>query len=94
VAVLLQKLEENIETIDERQMEDKELQQTLDKDNNGIISVEEIREFLQSPNANKLTEEQIEQIMQYLDRDRDGQVSTKQLMLELKEAKQILNQKE
>lgn len=90
VSVLLQKLEENIEKIDEKMNEGKEEFNILDKDKNGIISVEEIRDFLQGPLAKKLSNEQIELIMSHLDRDKDGQVSLKQLILELKEAKQIL----
>lgn len=91
VSLLLQKLEENIEKIDEKMNEEnEEVTNILDKDKNGIISVEEIRDFLQGPLAKKLTDEQIDLIMSHLDRDKDGQVSLKQLILELKEAKQIL----
>jgi LETM1 and EF-hand domain-containing protein 1, mitochondrial len=95
VSVLLQQLEENIENFDEQMnQQQQEFLEILDtKQETGYITVEEIRKFLQGPlyKDQNFSNEKIESIIKNIDRDGDGKVSLKQLIIELKESKKTID---
>eukprot|EP01080_Neovahlkampfia_damariscottae_P010598 gene10598-3116_t len=93
VSVLLQQLEENIDSFDEKMTsEQKEILQILDTKKDGNISVQEIRDFLKGPlyKDQNFTDKQVEDIISKIDTDHDGTVSLKQLVIELKDAKKSI----
>jgi LETM1 and EF-hand domain-containing protein 1, mitochondrial len=84
IASMLRRLDEQIDEVD---LSIGTELNVLDKDRDGVISVDEVEQALELLKE-KPSEDTLKDIIQKLDRDGDGKISIKELVLSIKEARQ------
>lgn len=82
IGELIGKLEEDIEHVDSAIGDSLNM---MDKDKDGVISVDEVRETLKLL-KDKPSDDVVEEIITRLDKNNDGKISLKEILLELKSA--------
>ncbi len=82
IGELIGKLEEDIEHVDSAIGDSLNM---IDKDKDGVISVDEVRETLKLL-KDKPSDDVVEEIIARLDKNKDGKISLKEILLELRSA--------